>query len=104
MSIGTYRPNIFHRLGDAWSVLKGVPVQPGALYPPPRSMNAGPLTWPGWEAYEKQAQDDGRRDLQRAKTAVTSPWVFADVQAIANEFSTSTLIIKERRGTKLEDV
>jgi hypothetical protein len=30
--------------------------------------------------------------------------VFADVQAIANEFSTSQLIVKERRGTKLEDV
>jgi phage portal protein BeeE len=30
--------------------------------------------------------------------------VFADVQAIANEFSTSQLIVKERRGAKLEDV
>jgi phage portal protein BeeE len=47
---------------------------------------------------------DGQKDLQRAKTAITSPWVFADVQAIANEFSTSELIVKERRGTKLEDV
>jgi HK97 family phage portal protein len=80
-------------------------IEPGALYPPPR-MNGGvgPLVWPGWEQWEKQAQNAGEQDLRRAKTAVTSPWVFADVQAIANEFSTSELVIKERRGAKLEDV
>jgi hypothetical protein len=104
MSIGTYRPNVFHRLGDAWSAFKGIPVQPGLLYPPQRQNGGGPMVWPGWEEYEKQAQNEGQRDLQRAKLAVTSPWVFADVQAIANEFSTAQLIIKERRGTKLEDV
>lgn len=102
--MGTYRPNIFHRLGDAWSVLKGVPIQPGMLYPPRSNIGAGFLTWPGWDEYEKRAMDDNQKDMQRAKTAVTSPWVFADVQAIANEFSTSQLIVKERIGTKLEDV
>ncbi len=104
MSIGTFRPNFFHRLGDAWSAIKGVP-NPGMLYPPSqRSSGVGPINWPGWIEWERENQEEGRKDLQRAKLAVTSPWVYADVQAIANEFSTSELIIKERRGTKLEDV
>ena len=105
MSIGTFRPNFLHRLGDAWSALKGVP-NPGLFYPPSpqRGQSTGWINWQGWEAFEKQEQTEGRKDLERAKLAVTSPWVYADVQAIANEFSTSQLIIKERRGTKLEDV
>ena len=104
MSIGTFRPNLFHRLGDAWSALKGVP-NPGVFYPPqPQRGGIGPINWPGWEIWSRENQEEGRKDLERAKVAVTSPWVYADVQAIANEFSTSQLIIKERRGTKLEDV
>lgn len=104
--IGTYRPNLFHRLGDAWSALKGVPIEPGELYPPQRNNqpSTGWINWQGWPAFEAQSQTDGQRDLLRAKTAITSPWVFADVQAIANEFSTAELIIKERHGEKLEDV
>ena len=85
--------------------IKAAPIQPGALYPPPqRNSSTGWINWQGWEAFERQAQADGRQDLANAKTAVTSPWVFADVQAIANEFSTSQLIVKERAGTSLEDV
>ncbi len=84
--------------------IKAVPVQPGALYPPPQRNSVGWLTFPGWDALERQAQDEGRRDLQRVKTAVTSPWVYADMQLIANTFSTAELIVKERRGPKLEDV
>lgn len=103
--IGTYRPNMLHRMGDAWNALKGVSVQPGLLYPPPRQNSGiGYLTFPGWEILQQRDEAEGQKDMQRAKTAVTSPWVFADVQAIANEFSTSELIVKERRGTKLEDV
>jgi HK97 family phage portal protein len=103
--IGTYRPNLFHRLGDAWSALKGVPIQPGALYPPPQqNRSSGWINWEGWPAFEKQGQNENQRDLARARVAVTSPWVFADIQAIANEFSTAELIVKERRGDKLEDV
>jgi hypothetical protein len=50
--IGTYRPNMLHRLGDAWAAFKGIPVQPGMLYPPPRhNSGAGFLTWPGWEDF-----------------------------------------------------
>lgn len=101
--IGTYRPNMLHRLGDAWNALKGV--EPGQFYPPPRqSSSPFYLTFPGWDVIEREALAEGQKDMQRAKTATTSPWVFADVQAIANEFSTSELIVKERRGTKLEDV
>lgn len=101
--IGTYRPNMFHRLGDAWNALKGV--QPGMLYPPPKQNSATQfLTFPGWDVLEREAMAEGQKDLQRAKMATTSPWVYADVQAIANEFSTSELIVKERRGAKLEDI
>lgn len=101
--IGTYRPNMFHRLGDAWNALKGVEL--GMLYPPPKQNSATQfLTFPGWDVLEREALAEGQKDLQRAKTATTSPWVYADVQAIANEFSTSDLIVKERRGAKLEDI
>ena len=86
--------------------IKAANVNPGELYPPRpnQGMSTGWINWQGWDQFEKQSQTEGMRDLQRAKTAVTSPWVFADVQAIANEFSTSELIVKERRGDKLEDV
>ncbi len=105
MAMGTFRPNFLHRLGNAWAALKSAP-DPGIFYPPqPRQgQSTSWINWQGWEAFEKQAQTEGQKDLERAKLAVTSPWVYADVQAIANEFSTSELIIKERRGTKLEDV
>ena len=85
--------------------MKALP-NPAELYPL-RSQgqnSTGWIQWRGWDDYEHQAQTEGQKDLLRAKTAVTSPWVFADVQAIANEFSTAELIIKERRGDKLEDV
>ncbi len=86
--------------------IKAVPIQPGELYPPRSSQSQSThwINWQGWSEFEKQSQSDGRQDLANAKTAVTSPWVFADVQAIANEFSTAELIVKERTGTKLEDV
>jgi len=82
-------------------------VDPGALYPPKNYNNqpsTGWINWQGWPAFEQQAQTEGQRDLIRAKTAVTSPWVFADIQLIANLFSTSDLIVKERKGDTLEDV
>lgn len=82
-------------------------IDPGALYPPKNYNNqpsTGWINWQGWPAFEQQAQTEGQRDLLRAKTAITSPWVFADVQAIANEFSTAELVMKERKGDKLEDI
>jgi HK97 family phage portal protein len=98
----TYHRNILHRLGDALNAFKALP-PPGSLYPPPQNNNStGWINWEGWEKFETQQQGD--RDKANAKKAVRSPWVFADVQAIANEFSTAELIIKERRGDKLEDV
>lgn len=84
--------------------IKAVPIQPGMLYPPQQRNNAGFLVFPGWDVLEKRDEAEGRKDLTRVKTAVTSPWVFADMQLIANLFSTSELIVKERRGAKLEDV
>ncbi len=105
MSIGTYRPNLFHRLGHAWDAFKALP-NPAELYPPgpQRAQSTGWINWQGWPAFEQQAQSEGQRDLVRSKVAVTSPWVYADIQLIANLFSTSTIIVKERKGDKLEDV
>src|SRR5260221_33705 len=90
--------------GAAGAVCRAPPTKPELPSPPQQRNSMGYLTFPGWDVLERQAQDEGRRDLVRAKLATTSPWVFADVQAIANEFSTSELIVKERTGTKLEDV
>lgn len=100
--IGTvYNRNILHRLGDALSAFKGLP-SPAQMYTPQQqNVQTGFLTFPGWNYLENRAND---KDEQRAKTAVNSPWVFADISAIANEFSASELIVKERKGTKLEDV
>lgn len=86
--------------------IKAASIQPGELYPPQRQngQSTGWINWHSWPEFERQSQSESQKDLARAKTAVTSPWVFADVQAIANEFSTSELIVKERRGDKLEDV
>lgn len=103
--IGTVQKNFFHRIGDAWSAFKGVPVEPGMLYPPQnRGGFSGYITFPGYDVLEREGADQNERDLKRAKLATTSPWVFADVQAIANEFSTAELVVKERKGDKLEDV
>lgn len=87
--------------------IKASSIQPGELYPPKNYNNqpsTGWISWRSWPEFEQQAQTEGQRDLLRAKTAITSPWVFADVQAIANEFSTAELITKERKGDTLEDV
>ena len=87
--------------------IKAATIPPGELYPSKNYNNqpsTGWINWQGWPAFEQQAQTEGQRDLLRAKTAITSPWVFADVQLIANIFSTSTLVVKERRGETLEDV
>lgn len=100
--IGTaYNRNILHRLGDAVSAFtKGLP-SPSQLYPPQGQIQSGFLTFPGWDYLDKHTQD---KDEQRAKTAIASPWVFADISAIANEFSAADLLVKERKGTGLEDV
>lgn len=76
------------------------------LYPPGATSGGVPtfpIVFPGWPATEASAGGN-RQDEQRAKVAVTSPWVFSDVTAIANEISAAELIVKERRGNKLEDV
>jgi HK97 family phage portal protein len=99
--IGTYQKNILHRLGDALSALKGLP-PPGALYQSTGGQTTGYISFPGWQQYER---DNGNnRDEANVRTALQSAWVFADVQAIANEFSAAELIVKERTGAKLEDI
>lgn len=71
--------------------------RPAMLYPPASGQaGAYPIAFPGWDAWEKQAPNQGR-DEARAKTAVTSPWVYSDLQAISNEASAATLLMETRQ-------
>jgi HK97 family phage portal protein len=106
MSAGTsWLARIGATFADARSAWKAAP-QPGALYPPSGGAQTYyPINFPGWDAWERSGA--GRQnglDERRVKTALNSPWVYSDVQAIANELSAAELIVKERQGTKLEDV
>ena len=96
--IGTVQRTFFHRIGDALTAYKaGIPNP--AMLSMPRQGNsglAGPISWPGWEEWQRRQDTDQGRDIARAKVAVTSPWVFSDITAIANEASVATLQIKER--------
>lgn len=104
MSAGTsWLTRIGATFADTRSAWKAAPPKPGALYAPPQNQTYYPISFPGWAEWEARGQSQSK-DEQRVKTAIQSPWVFANIQAIANEFSTSELIIKERTGTKLEDV
>lgn len=96
-----YNRNLIHRVADAWNVIKGVPT-PAELYPP-QQMVGGPFwqTWQGWPAEEERA---GSLDQARIRKAVQSPSVFANMRAIATEFASSELIVKERTSEGLEDV
>jgi HK97 family phage portal protein len=100
MTSGTVQRNLLHRLGDAWTAFKAVPT-PAQLYPPRQGVSTSYLTFPGWDRVEADA---GGQDEARVKRAVQSTSVFANMRAIATEFSSSELIVKERKGTKLEDV
>lgn len=76
------------------------------LYPPGATgggVPTFPIVFPGWPQTEAGAGGN-RRDEQNARTAITSPWVYSDITAIANELSAAELTVKERKGTKLEDV
>lgn len=75
--------------------------RPGSLYPSHANGIAygGPLTFPGWEKYEAQAQPD-----RAARRALANAWVFSDIAAIAREFSAAKLIVKQRDGEDLADV
>lgn len=101
MTYGTVQRNFLHRLGDALQAYKAVP-GPAQLYPP-QTQAGGPywLTWQGWAAEEARSQGV---DEQRVKKAVQSPSVFANMRAIATEFSSSEIVVKERKGEGLEDV
>jgi hypothetical protein len=96
--IGTVTPNLFDRLARTFGRTTKAAPPPAALYPVSNqgAQGAFPLSWPGWDAYEKKYANDQSVDLARAKVAVTSPWVFSDITAIANEASVAVLQMKER--------
>lgn len=87
----------FQAIDRAW---KAAP-SPAQLYPPQQNVQTGYLTFPGWD---RVTADAGGQDEQRVRKATQSPSVFANMRAIASEFASSELIVKERIGTKLEDV
>lgn len=95
-----FRPNFLTRLGAAIDAFKGVPT-PAQLFPPNPGIQTGYLTFPGWAALDARA---GVQDEARVRTSVRSTSVFANMQAIAHEFASSELIVKERSGDGLEDV
>lgn len=96
MSAGTnWIGRIAHTFAITRQAWKAAP-QPGVFYPPPQGMQTGPIAFPGWEQYERMAPNHSQ-DERRVRTAVNSPWVYSDVQAIANEASSADLLIERRQ-------
>lgn len=94
----------FSETRQAW---KAQPT-PAALYAPQQSMSVsgGPIVFPGYEQWQEKygsGNSKNDKDQQRAKLALTSSWVFADITAIANEASISMLEVVERMAGKQED-
>jgi HK97 family phage portal protein len=96
-----YNRNILHRLGDALNAFKAAP-SPAQLYPPNQSVQTGFLTFPGWPWIEKNTPG-GQRDEANARLAIKNPWVYRNVNAIANEVSTAELVMQRRVGEETED-
>ncbi|HEX6293428.1 MAG TPA: phage portal protein [Herpetosiphonaceae bacterium] len=105
MSSGT--ASWFSRVGATFAALdsafKARPPAPGELYPARSGVPTSYMSFPGWDVLEARGNTNSQ-DEQRAKTAIRSPWVYSDLQAIANEASAAELVVKERQGKKLEDV
>lgn len=91
------------RIASAFGYQQKALPPPGALYQPQQGMSFSPISWPGWAEYEKhipnQSADEGR-----ARTAVSSSWVYACINAIANEASVARLVVKQRTEGGDEDV
>jgi len=98
---------ISHGFAETRATWKAAP-NPASLYPPPQqSYSSGPIVFPGYEQWQQQYGNGGNnqnaKDQERAKTALTSSWVFADINAVANEASVSMLEVMERSAGKEED-
>lgn len=83
--------SVFNSVESAW---KRAPA-PSQLYPVQSTPSYLPLTFPGWDVLEKRNSRDDE-DEQRARLATTSPWVYSDILAIANEASVSKLKVMRR--------
>jgi HK97 family phage portal protein len=92
--IGTVSPNVFDRLALAFGrAFKATPA-PAQLYQPQQQVSGGYLTFPGWDVLEKRGPDPNARDEQNARVAISNPWVYRNVNAIAKEISTAILQVK----------
>ena len=94
-----------------WAALKAPP-DPGTLYPPARQRGSSPpISWEGWPDRGGTGRGlsplggngEAQRDLQNAKTAVQSVWVYSCCQAIAGEITAARLIVKRRIGDDGEE-
>lgn len=91
----------FAQTRHAWKAVNN----PVASAPPLPATTYMPMSWPGWERWETE-YGNGRQngmDEQRIKLALTSSWVFANVNAVANEASLATLQVVERQRGEQED-
>ena len=102
--IGTIQPNFFDRVAYVFGrTTKALP-PPGALYQNQGISQGGNfLNFPGWDVLDQRGSTNSQ-DEANSKLAMQSAWVYSDVQAIANEFASSELMVKQRRGDTLEDV
>src|SRR5690348_13735924 len=72
-------------------------------------ISTGFLAFPGWADRDPNGRGipsgpQAGRDVQRAKTALTSSWVYSDIMAIAKEASAAPLLVKRREGEELTDI
>jgi len=105
--LGTAPSSWLARVGAAFTAIdsawKARPPAAGQLYPPSNAGFTGFLNFPGWDALESRGQSN-TRDEQTARTAVTSPWVYRDINAVAREVSVARLQVKRRAEGDDEDV
>ena len=100
--IGTIAPNWLDRLAQRWGRASKALPTPGDIYRNDAQVTSHPLVFPGWDQLEARGRADNGKDQNLAKQAVQSAWVFADVQAIANEASAAELVIQEPSGEDIE--
>lgn len=108
MTYGTVQSTWLTRVGARYTALesawKAAPPAPAQLYPPSPGQSFSPISWPGWDAYERQAQNNSV-DERNAKIAVQSAWVYRNINAIARELSVATLQVKRLKpGAEDEDI
>lgn len=92
------------RVQQTYQSFKAAPPSPGALMGRGAApMTFAPLSWEGWpdrggtgRGLAPVGPRGNGEDERRAKTAVTSPWVYRGVNALARELSAAALQVQRR--------